>query len=148
VQPARSKRADARQLGKDFALIAFAASLIASLAAGDLRAEPVRGDDEDLPSSLGDLAREAGSRAAILDQCGIGSRPVMLAFERSLEAAWVSAAAKSELEQSFQSARSSAAAALVRSAANECPGAFGLLRETIRDLEQPALQIESAPAPL
>jgi hypothetical protein len=148
MQPARSKYADTRQLGKDFARIAFAAALIASLAAGDLRAEPVRGDDEDSPSSLGDLAREAGSRAAILDQCGIGSRPVMLAFERSLEVAWVSTAAKGELEQSFQSARASAAAALVRSAANECRGAFGLLRETIRDLEQPALPIESAPAPL
>jgi hypothetical protein len=148
MQPARSKCADARQLGKEFARIAFAATLIASLAAGDLRAEPVRGDDEDLPSSLGDLAREAGSRAAILDQCGIGSRPVMLAFEHSLEVAWVSAAAKGELEQSFQSARATAAAALVRRPANECRGAFGLLRETIHDLEQPALPIESAPAPL
>ena len=147
MQPARSKCADATQLEKDFALIAFAAALIASLAAGDLRAEPVLRDDEDLPSSLSDLAREAGSRAAILDQCGIGSRPVMLAFERRLEAAWVSAAAKSELGESFQSARASAAAALVRSAANECRGAFGLLRETIRDLEKPALLIESAPAP-
>jgi hypothetical protein len=148
MQFAGSKCADATQLAKDFAFMAFAAVLIASLAAGDLRAEPVRGDDEDLPSSLGDLAREAGSRAAILDQCGIGSRPVMVAFERSLEAAWMSAAAKSKLEQSFQSARASAAAALVRSAANECRGAFGLLRETIRDLEQPALPIENAPAPL
>ena len=148
MQAARSKCADATQLGKAFALMAFAAAPTASLAVGDLRAEPVLGDDEYLPSSLGDLAREAGSRAAFLDQCGIGSRPVMLAFEHRLEAAWVSAAAKSELEQSFQSARISAAAALVRGAANDCPGAFGLLRETIRDLEKPALPIESAPAPL
>jgi hypothetical protein len=148
MQPARSKCADATQLGRNIARMTFAAALIASLAAGDLRAEPVLNDDEESPSSLSDLAREAGSRAAILDQCGIGSRPVMLAFERRLEVAWVSAAAKTELGESFQSARASAAAALVRSAANECPGAFGLLRETIRDLEQPALQIESAPAPL
>ena len=138
-------RRDAAQ--ERFCTMAFAAALIASLVAGDLRAEPVRGDDEDLPSSLGDLAREAGSRAAILDQCGIGSRPVMLAFERRLEVAWVSTAAKTELGESFQSARASAAATLVRSAGNECRGAFGLLRETIRDLEQPALPIESAPAP-
>ena len=87
MQPARSKCADATQLGKDFALIAFAAAVIASFAAEDLRSEPALGDDEDLPSSLGDLAREAGSRAAILDQCGNGRRPVMLAFERRLEAA-------------------------------------------------------------
>jgi hypothetical protein len=137
MQPTRSKRADATQLRKSFALIAFAAVLIASLAARDLRAEPVLGDDEDSPGSLSDLAREAGSRAAILGQCGIGSRPVMLAFESRLEAAGVSAAAKSELRQSFQSARASAAAALVRSAANECRGAFGLLRETIRDMNRP-----------
>jgi hypothetical protein len=137
MQPPRSKRADATQLRKHFALIAFAAVLIASLASGDLRAEPILGNDEDSPSSLSDLAREAGSRAAILGQCGIGSRPVMFVFERRLEAAGVSAAAKSELRQSSQSARASAAAALVRSAANECSGAFGLLRETIRDLNQP-----------
>ena len=133
----QSKRADAPQLRKNFALIAFAATLIATLAAENLRAESILGDDEDSPSSLSDLAREAGSRAALLGQCGVDARPVMLAFERRLEAAGVSAAAKSELRQGFQSARASAATALVRSAANECRGPYGLLREIIRDLNQP-----------
>jgi hypothetical protein len=117
-----------------FNAIGFTVALLAT--APSLRAEPILGE-EDAPSSLGELALEAGSRAAILGQCGIGGRPLMLAFEHRLQAAGVSAAAKDELMQRFQEARSSAAAALADSGSSQCSGAYGLLRETIRDLDRP-----------
>jgi hypothetical protein len=121
-----------------FNAIALVSALLAVLAtAPSLRAEPILGEEEDLPGSLDELALEAGSRAAILGQCGIGGHPVMLAFEQRLQDAGLSGAAKGQLLQIFQDARSSAAAVLARSGTSQCSGAYGLLRETIRDLGRP-----------
>jgi len=123
---------------KYWSAFAFASALFAVVAvAPNLRAEPILGEDEDSPSSLGDLALEAGSRSAILGQCGIGGSPLMLALEHRLEAAGLSSMARSQLLQSFQTARSSAAAVLADSGTSQCSGAYGLLRDTIRDLDRP-----------
>jgi hypothetical protein len=106
-------------------------------AAPSLQAEPILNDEDDAPSSFAELALEAGSRAAILGQCGIGASPVIYAFEHRLESAALSTADKSRLRQSLQSARSSAAGALAASGTSQCSGAYGLLQQTIRDMDRP-----------
>jgi len=105
--------------------------------APSLQAEPILNDEDDAPSSFAELALEAGSRAALLGQCGVGANPVIYAFEHRLESAELSTADKSRLWQSLQSARSSAAGVLAASGTSQCTGAYGLLQQTIRDMDRP-----------
>ncbi len=91
--------------------------------------------NEDWGSPLRDLALEAGARSAILAQCGIGVSAVDFAFQHKLEAATISQTTRSGLWQTYRGAKASAAAALDRSGMKECGAAFGLLKDTIRDLE-------------
>jgi len=102
------------------------------------------GPSDTAPISLRDLALEAGGRAALLSQCGIGGAPIGFAFEHRLEASGISQAARSELWQSYGAARSAAAAVLAGTKMTQCGGAYGLLRETIRDLNPSASQVDAA----
>ncbi len=88
--------------------------------------------------SLGDLALEAGSRSAMLAYCGIDSAPIEFVFVRELEASGISQTAKADLWQSYERARSSAVAVLARNGMTGCEGAYGLLKDTIHDLNRPA----------
>ena len=88
--------------------------------------------------SLGDLALEAGSRSAILAYCGIDSAPIEFVFVRELEASGISQTAKADLWQSYERTRSSAVAVLARNGMTGCEGAYGLLKDTIHDLNRPA----------
>jgi hypothetical protein len=102
------------------------------------RAErPVIARDDDSGRSLGDLALKAGSRSAMLAYCGIDSAPIEFVFVRELEASGISQTAKADLWQSYGRARSSAVAVLARNGMTECEGAYGLLKDTIHDLNQP-----------
>ncbi len=92
---------------------------------------------DDFGRSLGDYALEAGSRAAILAYCGIDSSPIEVVFNRELEASGISQTARRDLWQSFGRARSSAVAVLARSGITQCEGAYGLLKDTIHDLNRP-----------
>jgi hypothetical protein len=92
---------------------------------------------DDSGRSLGDYALEAGSRAAILAYCGIDSSPIEVVFNRELEASGISQAARRDLWQSYGRARSSAVAVLARSGITQCEGAYGLLKDTIHDLNRP-----------
>jgi len=94
--------------------------------------------------SLRDLALEAGARTALLSQCGIDGAPIAFAFEHRLEASGISQAVRSNLWQSYGASRSSAAAVLARTEMTECGGAYGLLKETIHDLNLPASQVDPA----
>ena len=123
---------------RQWKLTALVIALFSVLAtAPSLQAEPILTEEEDAPSSFAELALEAGSRAALLGQCGVGASPVIYAFEHRLESAELSTAAKSQLRQSLQSARSSAAGALAASGTSQCSGAYGLLQQTIRDMDRP-----------
>jgi hypothetical protein len=104
---------------------------------------PIIGRRDMAPESLGDLALEAGTRTAILSQCSIDSAPIKFVFEHQLETAGMGQTARSDLWQSYWAARSSAAAALARSGMTECEGAYGLLKETIHDLDRSASEAES-----
>jgi hypothetical protein len=97
-------------------------------------------DDNDSGRSLGDFALEAGSRSAILAYCGIDSAPIEFVFNRELEASEISQTAKADLWQSYGTARSSAVAVLARSGMTQCEGAYGLLKDTIHDLNRPVSQ--------
>jgi hypothetical protein len=92
---------------------------------------------DDSGRSFGDYALEAGSRAAILAYCGIDSSPIEVVFNRELEASGISQAARRDLWQSYGRARSSAVAVLARSGITQCEGAYGLLKDTIHDLNRP-----------
>jgi hypothetical protein len=92
---------------------------------------------DDSGRSLGDYALEAGSRAAILAYCGIDSSPIEVVFNRELEASGISQTARRDLWQSYGRARSSAVAVLARSGITQCEGAYGLLKDTIHDLNRP-----------
>jgi hypothetical protein len=92
---------------------------------------------DDSGRSLGDYALEAGSRAAILAYCGIDSSPIEVVFNRELEASGISQAARRDFWQSYGRARSSAVAVLARSGITQCEGAYGLLKDTIHDLNRP-----------
>ena len=94
-------------------------------------------DDDESGRSLGDFALEAGSRSAILAYCGIDSAPIEFAFNRELEALGMSQTAKRDLWQSYGRARSSAVAVLTRTGMTQCEGAYGLLKDTIHDLNRP-----------
>ena len=98
---------------------------------------PVIAPDDGSGRSLADLALEAGSRSAMLAYCGIESAPIEFSFVRELEASEISQTAKADLWQSYGRARSSAVAVLARGGMTECEGAYGLLKETIHDLNQP-----------
>jgi len=102
------------------------------------------GRSDAAPASLRDLALEAGGRTALLSQCGIDGAPIKFALERRLGASGISQAARSDLWQSYGAARSSSAAVLVRTRMTECGGAYGLLKETIHDLNLPASQVDPA----
>jgi hypothetical protein len=93
---------------------------------------------DDSGMSLGDLALEAGARSAMLAYCGIDSAPIEFVFVRELEASGTSQTAKAVLWQSYERARSSAVAVLARDGMTECEGAYGLLKDTIHDLNRPA----------
>jgi hypothetical protein len=92
----------------------------------------------DSGTSVEDFAREAGSRSAILAYCGIDSAPIEFAFNRELEASGIGQTAKRDLSQSYRRARSSAVAVLARSGMTQCEGAYGLLKDTLHDLNRPA----------
>jgi hypothetical protein len=92
---------------------------------------------DDSGRSLGDYALEAGSRSAILAYCGIDSSPIEFVFVRELEASGISQTAKADLWQSYERTRSSAVAVLARNGMTECEGAYGLLKDTIHDLNRP-----------
>jgi len=94
-------------------------------------------DDDESGRSLGDFALEAGSRSAILAYCGIDSAPIEFAFVRELEASGISQTAKADLWQSYERARSSAVAVLARNGMTQCEGAYGLLKDTLHDLNRP-----------
>jgi hypothetical protein len=100
-------------------------------------AEPLTGEGDESPRTLAELAREAGSRAALLASCGIGGGALRAGFEQRLETLGVSAADRSALGESYRSAESSAAATLLRSGAGGCADGYGLLRETLQDLARP-----------
>jgi hypothetical protein len=93
---------------------------------------------DDSGMSLGDLALEAGSRSAMLAYCGIDSAPIEFVFVRELEVSGISKTAKADLWQSYGRARSSAVAVLARNGMTGCEGAYGLLKDTIHDLNRPA----------
>ena len=93
---------------------------------------------DDSGMSLGDLALEAGSRSAMLAYCGIDSAPIEFVFVRELEASGISKTAKADLWQSYGRARSSAVVVLARNGMTGCEGAYGLLKDTIHDLNRPA----------
>ena len=93
---------------------------------------------DDSGMSLGDLALEAGSRSAMLAYCGIDSAPIEFVFVRELEASGISQTAKADLWQSYERARSSAVAVLARNGMTGCEGAYGLIKDTIHDLNRPA----------
>jgi len=101
-------------------------------------AEPLTGEDDESPKTLAELALESGSRAALLASCGIDGTSLRVGFERRLEAYDLNLADRSALRQSYQSAETSAAAALVRSGVSSCADASGLLRETLHDLVEPS----------
>jgi len=123
---------------RQWKVTALAMALFSVLAsAPSSRAEPILNEEDDAPSTFAELALEAGSRAAILGQCSIGASPVIYAFEHRLDSAELSPADKSRLRQGLQSARSSAAEALAASGTSQCSGAYGLLRQTIRDMDRP-----------
>jgi len=117
-----------------FAVVLLSLSVLTP-AAG---AEPLTGEDDESPKTLAELALESGSRAALLATCGIDGTSLRVSFERRLEAYDLNLAARSALRQSYQSAETSAAAALVRSGVSSCADAYGLLRETLHDLAEPS----------
>jgi hypothetical protein len=92
---------------------------------------------DDSGRSVGDFALEAGSRSAILAYCGIDSAPIEFVFNRELEASGINQIARRDLWQSYGRARSLAVAVLARSGMTQCEGAYGLLRDTIHDLNRP-----------
>jgi hypothetical protein len=92
---------------------------------------------DDSGRSLRDYALEAGSRAAVLAYCGIDSAPIEFAFVRELEVSEISQTAKADLWQSYERARSSAVAVLARNGMSQCEGAYGLLKDTLHDLNGP-----------
>jgi hypothetical protein len=102
------------------------------------------GRSDAAPVFLRDLALEAGARTALLSQCGIDGAPIAFAFEHRLEASGISQAVRRNLWQSYGASRSSAAAVLARTEMTECGGAYGLLKETIHDLNLPASQVDPA----
>jgi len=95
---------------------------------------------DDSGMSIGGFALEAGSRSAILAYCGIDSSPIEFVFGRELEASGISQTAKRDLWQSYGRARSSAVAVLARSGMTQCEGAYGLLKDTLHDLNRPVSQ--------
>lgn len=117
-----------------FAVVLLSLSVLTP-AAG---AEPLTGEDDESPKTLAELALESGSRAALLATCGIDGTSLRVSFERRLEAYDLNLADRSALRQSYQSAETSAAAALVRSGTSSCTDADGLLRETLHDLADPS----------
>ena len=136
----RVKRETLRGLSVSLAMVtAVAAGAAVPPSAPATQAERrVAVDVDDSGMSLGDLALEAGSRSAMLAYCGIDSAPIEFVFVRELEASGISKTAKADLWQSYGRARSSAVAVLARNGMTGCEGAYGLLKDTIHDLNRPA----------
>jgi hypothetical protein len=101
-----------------------------------VQTDPSADPDAKPGAPLRDLAREAGSRAAILAQCGIEPVGIDFAFRRKLEASAISQIARQDLWRSYEAARLSAGTVLAHYGKTGCEGAGALLWQTIRDLDE------------
>ena len=121
----------------------FAAALAALLLAGfqpaisGAAAEMPDSTADETAASLDDAASQAGTAAAIVDQCHSDAAPIQSAFMRALDHAKLDPAHRESLWQRYRTAETSTLSALANQAAISCADTNGIIQNTIHELDRP-----------